>query len=333
MSMHSLGDLAQSLVSRRQATVLKQQMTRLTSELSSGRTADVTRHLKASFGQLADIEHQIRIQQGYRTATAEAGVVTSAMQGALGTVHDQVEDLANAALLASSATAGTATGTVALRARGALDTILGALDTSVAGRALFAGTASHSKPFAGSGALLTEARAALGTATDVPGIRAALDGFFGSGGGFETLIYQGGSQDLAPYRLGAGESVQLSLRADDGIFREVLKSAIMAALADDPALGPETQHALVGAAAQGLLFQGGQMTRIQADLGHAEERIERSSVRIASELTSLDLARGQMLGVDPFEVASELENVQFQLEALYTVTARAARLNLLNFLS
>jgi flagellar hook-associated protein 3 FlgL len=90
---------------------------------------------------------------------------------------------------------------------------------------------------------------------------------------------------------------------------------------------------LVGLAADGLRAQADRVTGIRADLGHAEERIERSSVRIASELSSLDYARSQLLAVDPFEAATELENVQFQLEALYTVTARAARLNLVNFLS
>lgn len=333
MSMQSLGDLAQDFVNRRQVTVLKRQMTQLTSELSTGRTADVSRHLKASFGQLADIEHQIKLQQGHRIATAEAATFTAAMQGALGVVQAQAVDLADLAVVATSAAAGGATESFAENARGALDVIVGALNTDVAGRPLFAGTDYSNTPLTGAGELLAQARAALGGATDAPGIRAALDTFFGVGGGFETQIYQGGSENVAPYRLGAGESVQLSLRADDVTFRGVLKSAVMASLTDDPALDAATRRALAGTAADGLLAQSAGVTRIQADLGYAEERIERSSVRIASELTSLDYARGLLLGADPFEVATELENVQFRLEALYTITARAARLNLMNFLS
>jgi len=37
--------------------------------------------------------------------------------------------------------------------------------------------------------------------------------------------------------------------------------------------------------------------------------------------------------VDAFKTAVDLEQVQIQLESLYTVTARASRLSLLNFLS
>jgi len=37
--------------------------------------------------------------------------------------------------------------------------------------------------------------------------------------------------------------------------------------------------------------------------------------------------------VDIFESATALEQVQTQLETLYTITARTARLNLTNFLS
>jgi flagellar hook-associated protein 3 FlgL len=36
--------------------------------------------------------------------------------------------------------------------------------------------------------------------------------------------------------------------------------------------------------------------------------------------------------VDPYEAATKLEAAQSQLEALYTVTARLSRLNLVDFL-
>lgn len=333
MSIHSLGDLAQSFVSRRQTATLKQQMTRLTGELSSGRTTDVTRHLKASFGQLSDIEHQLRLQQGYRTATAEAAGATAAMQSALGIIHDRTTELAGAGTLAGTNAAGIATDGVATLARGVLDAVVGALNTAVGGRSLFAGTEFDRAPLPAGGAVLSAARAALGGASDAAGITAALDAFFGAGGGYETALYQGNTEDAGPFRLGAGESVRLSIRADDEVFRGVMKSAVLATLADDPALDAGTRRDLLGQATDGLFAQADRLNAVRADLGHTEERIERSSVRIASELTGLDYARGQLLAVDPFDAATELENVQFQLEALYAVTARAARLNLVNFLS
>jgi len=75
------------------------------------------------------------------------------------------------------------------------------------------------------------------------------------------------------------------------------------------------------------------VTRLRADLGAAEARIGQAESRIAAETTALQIARNDLVSVDVFETAGELEQVQFQLETLYTLTARAARLNLVNFLS
>ena len=45
MSSISLGDMAQSVYLRRQNTELKTEMSRLTSELSSGKVQDLIKHL------------------------------------------------------------------------------------------------------------------------------------------------------------------------------------------------------------------------------------------------------------------------------------------------
>lgn len=333
MTIPTLGDLAQTFVARRQTTVLKQQMSRLTGELSSGRTSDITRHLKGSFSQIADIRHRMQVQDGYRTSNAEAAHFTSAMQRALDTVRLEVEDLAHGAIGAGVIAGQTATSAIAGQATNALGTIVSALNTGTAGRPLFSGNDPDRAPLVSSQDILNQARSAIGTATDAPSIRAALKDFFDQGGGFDTAVYRGGTQDASPFRLGDGESVQLSVRADDAVFRDTLRFTVMAALAGDSTLDPVTQNALVLEARDGLLNQAHHVTRLQADLGDAEHRIEQSSVRIAAELSGLDQAQAQLLSVEPFETATALEDVQFQLESIYTVTARASRLNLMNFLS
>ena len=60
--------------------------------------------------------------------------------------------------------------------------------------------------------------------------------------------------------------------------------------------------------------------------------MELISARNEAEETSLEFARNSLLAADPFETATELENVQFYLQSLYTVTARNSQLNLVNFL-
>jgi len=335
MSIQTLGDLAQTFVTRRQNTELKMQMTSLTQELASGRTADINRHLKGSFAQIADIEHRLHIQASYRTTTAEAGIFTSAMQVALERVQVEAEDIGAVAILTGATTGGTAIASVASRAQNGLDVIVSALNTEIAGRPLFSGVDLDESPLIDSGSLLSLVRTALAGTTNANEVRAELDQFFANGGDFDALVYKGSAQNPAPYRLGEGESVQLSLKADDQAFRETLKFSVMAAVSNDDTLGLQTDDRLIltRTAGEGLMTHADRITQVRADLGFAESRIEQSSTRIAAEMTSLEYARGRLLAVDPFEAATELENVQFQLETLYTITARASRLNLVNYLS
>ena len=336
MDFQSVGDLASSFLMQRQNTSLKTQMSRLTQELASGRSSDLTRQLSGSFGQLADVEHQMQLQQSLGTATAEAALFTSSMQSALALVQDQASELGQLSALANTTPGATLRSSVAVAAGGHLDAIISALNTDVAGRPLFSGADLDGAPLASAGDILSAVRTATAGSLDAADFMARLDGFFDTpGGDFETLIYQGGTTNLSPYQLGEGQSVQLSIRADDPAFRDAIKYTVAAALADDATLtlGDGSRDAIVRQAGEALLTQAGRVTRIQADLGYAESRIEQSSVRIAAELTSLEYARSSLVAVDPFETATELENVRFQLETLYTVTARSARLNLMSFLS
>jgi flagellar hook-associated protein 3 FlgL len=44
------------------------------------------------------------------------------------------------------------------------------------------------------------------------------------------------------------------------------------------------------------------------------------------------MARSDIVSVDPFEVATELQNLQVQLETIYTITARLSGLSLTKYL-
>lgn len=335
MTITSIGDLAQSFASRRQSSALQAQLNRLTQELSSGQTSNVAQAMGGSFGQLADIEHQMVVQASYKSATSEAALFAANMQIAMERVQNALTDVSGVAALSSVSNSATAISATAQNARGGLDAIVSALNMDVAGRPLFAGTDLDSAPLPGAGMILDEARLAIAGAPDAAAVAAALEAFFmDAGGGFETLIYQGGDAYLSPQQLGNGETVQLSIRADDVALRAAMKDMAMAALADDPGLGLDTDGrlALLNGAADGMRTQIDAVTDIRANLGFAESRIEQSSSRISAELTGLRMARSELLSVDMFETASKLEEVQLQLETLYTLTARNSRLNLVNFL-
>ncbi|MEO1139056.1 MAG: flagellin [Pseudomonadota bacterium] len=335
MNELSIGDLAHTFMLRRQSAQLKQDLTRLSTELASGRTTDTSKHLGGRFAALAEFERDLTLLTRYSSTADEVKTQSSAMQAALGTVQSQVGDLAEVLTLGSAAGTSTDRATVAQEARASLGSIISAVNTRVAGRALFSGTEVSTPPLADAETLLTDLRAAVSGATTAADVLAAADVFFDTGGGFETGIYQGGTSDLSPFDLGAGETVTLSLRADDLAVRSVLKSVALSALADDPAftLDDGESRAFLQAMAEGSLTGQDGITRLRATLGFAEERVETAAVRITAEMTSVEFARSTLLEVDPYQTATELESVQVQLETLYTITARSSRLSLVNFLS
>jgi len=335
MALNSIGDLAQGFVLRARNTALKQSLTRLGDEVASGRVADPVARLGGHLSYLSRIEHDLTVSASYATGAKEVQIAATAMQASLERVGEVSTGLVETLSLASTAAGPGDISTVVADARGALDSVISALNTSAAGRHLFSGVAVDTAPLPPAEDLLAGLRAAMAPALSPSDALAAADSFFDPGGGFETLIYQGATDSLAPVQLGAGESADIDLRADHAALRDTMKTIAVAALVDDPGLSLTTtgRRGLFGDLLNGLLTAKDAQVAVQADLGFAEERIARAHTRIEAEMTTLRMARNELLAADPYEAATEMEAVQLQLETLYTVTARSSRLNLVNFLS
>ncbi|MFX0546646.1 flagellin [Roseovarius sp. S1116L3] len=334
MMFHAIGELAQSISMRRQSASVESDVMRLTKELSSGQASDISQHLNGSFGQLADMENQLALKDAYRAAGTLASTQAATMQSALEMVQTQMTDLAGQAIQYGIG-GGSGLEVISHGASEALNAMVSALNTTVAGRPVFAGTSVGSSPLASSAQIMDAARLAVAGSTGANAVMTALDDFFDTaGGGFETMIYLGGTDDLSPHRLGNGEEVTLSIRADDLQIRAALKNTVMAALSGDDSLALSDGERLSLMRASGAAMTVGidDLIGLRADLGTAEERIDQSMTRNAAEQSSLKIARNDLLSVDPFETASALEQAQLQLEMIYTLTARSSRLSLVNFL-
>jgi len=336
MTVNSIGDLAQAFTLRRQSSVLKQQMERLTQELSSGVTSDVTRHLSGNFLQLSDVKHKLEVLDSQRVVAERGRIDTGIMQSALQKFQSEAETLSTSGLTIGSSQTTTIVLDFANEARSSLASMISALNTHAGGRTLFSGDDVTAAPIVPVDDVMTALSAAVAGAATGADVTTAMDAFFDTpGGDFETLIYRGGTASRASYPLGEGESVTLDLRADDAALRYVLKQAAIGAVLDDPGttLSDIDKRALTYRVGENLLSGQDRITKIRADLGFAEGRIDRAATRISAEMSGLNMVQAELLSIDPFETASDLETVQLRLETLYTLTSRMSRLNLVNFLS
>ena len=223
---------------------------------------------------------------------------------------------------------------LAAAAESALGSIVSGLNTSVAGRALFSGTATDRVPLEGVDPLLDALRTVIAAETTPDDMMIAAQAWFDDPAGYSATVYQGSDSALAPFALSDNDSVALDVRANDPAVRDMLFTASIAALADDPALGltQEDQISLLSKAGIAMISANNNLISLQSRVGFAEAGIDRISTRNAAEQTSLEFAKGDLLGADPFETATRLEDVQFQLQSLYSVTVRMSQLSLVNFL-
>ena len=332
----SLGDLAGNFLLRRQNAALKQSLTRLTNEVTTGRAQDSVSHLAGRLSTLSALERDLDLIGAHRLAVSEAGVQATSMQAALGQVHDSVAGLAETVGMASLVPGSAGRDSVTVVARQTLGTMLSSLNTQVAGRSLFAGTDIAAQPLQDADTLQEALRASLAGLTTAEDIMSAADAFFDTEGGvFDTDIYQGADTNLAPFVLGGGQTVRLDIRADDPALKSAIKTAAVTSLIEDmaPNLASNEVENLFDAVTGRAIGDQDRLTRLRGELGFAEQRIDIRHVELASMKSNTEQARNDLLSVDMYQSATELESVQQQLETLYTLTARSARLSLVNFLS
>ncbi|MFV0514652.1 MAG: flagellin [Jhaorihella sp.] len=334
MTMTSIGDLAQGLMLRARGGELKTALAKLTGELSSRQTSDIAGRLGGDLSHLADIDRTLRQLDGFGVATRETALMAGAAQSGLGRLHDLAAGLATDLIGIGPSSLAASREHASVQARSGLESALGALNLRAGGRSLFAGAAPDRTPLGSSGTLLAGLKAAVSGLVTTEDIRAAARAWFDDPAGFRATMYAGSDLPLSPVRIGSAEVVSLNLRADDPVFRDMLRETALAALASDPDLGLDAavQAGLLRGAGEGLIGTQDRLTALRADLGFAEARIEETAARNAAARTGLDYARGELLEADPYETAARLQEVQHRLESLYAVTARTARLSLLSYM-
>lgn len=334
MPLHTIGDLAASLSQIHQASRLKGKIGRLTNELATGQTQTPHARTGGNHALLSDLAARKARLNGYAVVAAETAATASAMQTNLGFLAEKGQALSNTLLTGDIGTTYAAQSEGARLARSTLADMVNALNGTMGGAQLFSGDKVQTPPLAPSDDILAGLQTALAGLTDASDINLAAETWFGPGGGFETLIYQGGTADRAAVRLDDQTQIDLGLRADHPVLRAVLKETALLALSDNPALALNgtTINTIRQNVSAGLTGLQDNLTNLQAELGTAQSRIEDSASRTAASQISLETVRASLLEADPFATAARLEDAQFRLDALYTVTARSASLKLVNYL-
>lgn len=334
MSLVSLGDLAQSFTMRRQNTALRTEINTIVQEVSSGRVADLAKEVGGDFGPMTGIEHDLAKLQAYDTSITESKLFVSGLQDALEVIQAETQDFANAAIAASETGNGALADTSGSDAAQTFRTVVSAVNTSVGGRSVLAGAATDGPALASADEILDALATVISGETTAAGVIAQVESWFSPTGAFSTAGYQGSTTPLAPMPLGQGRTADLDFTALDERLVETLKSVALGALVDGrtPTLDPQEQLDLIRQSGLELISAQSGLSTIRGDVGTVEATIEDARQRNQTEKFGLELARSEIVEIDPYEHATRLETAQTQLEALYAMTARLSRLSLTEYL-
>ncbi|KMW60033.1 Flagellar hook-associated protein FlgL [Candidatus Rhodobacter oscarellae] len=329
------GDLAAHYRTMMQNAQMKADFARLGEELATGRVSDLKSATGSDLGNYSALETTLKRLAAFEISTTEAALFTESVQFNLGHIQDLASETAPNLLGAGNSYNALNIQAQGNDARAKLETIVSLLNARVGDRTLLAGTGTDAPALVDAETMMASLNAAVAGATTAGDVEAAVDAWFDTPGGtFETSIYTGTTDDLQPFRVGQNEIATLGLRADDAAIRDLLKGFAMATVIADGALGVDNSERALAMqrAGEKMVTANGAFADLRARVGTIEAQIEKAAVRNSSEMTSLEIARANIVQVDPFETATELQSTEVQLETLYTITARLSRLNLVDFL-
>lgn len=332
MSLVSLGDLAQSLILRRNMNHTKLQVQTLSEEMTTGVTSDIARHLRGDLGPLSGLNQTLSQLEGYKSVTTELELFAGSMQTALESLDGFASALATPLQSASVARDAASIGAMGAEAQQKFEAAIGLLNTRVGDRALFSGKATDRAPLPDGSAILAQLQALVASETTAEGARDAVFAWFDDPAGYSALY--AGDDVLAAVDIGQGEDVRLTITAEsDGVI-ETLKGLAIAALTAEgaTALHPDGRATLGIMAGASLMASQSARADMRADIAVTESRISAAQTRNSSETTALEIARARLVEVDAYEAATELTSAQTRLETIYAVTSRLSSLNLASYL-
>ncbi|MGY6704317.1 flagellin [Roseinatronobacter sp.] len=158
---------------------------------------------------------------------------------------------------------------------------------------------------------------------------------------FESTFFNG-TPRLAPdgtasprvtARIDESTMLQHGVQANDPAFTDLLRGLSMLASTDISTIAdPDAYQVWVGAATNAISSGISGLIEAESRLGSQQQTVDQV---LGMQRDRQSLFNSQVLtleGVDPYEAATRLSQLQTQLEATYAITARLSRLSFLNYM-
>ena len=326
-------------------------------EVSTGRRADIF----ADLGPRAASSITLRTREDNTQAyLASNDLLQGRLQVQLESVDAIRAEVTNVlqTTLANASSPLAGAETLVTQARAGIDISIAQMNVSFDGQALFGGTRSNAAPLTE----YTEVNPATGrspkdvidsiitgpptTIAEVNTIVAELDAVFSSTAAdplnnFESTFFigtpllDGGGLPSSRVTATIEPSLQLSygVQANDEPFREIYKGFAMLASFDVTEIADRDVYtAWMSAVSETLGNASLASLEVSTEIGFNQKVVENATERLENLSRVHQTQLGELEGVDSYEAATRLTNLEVQLRASYEVTSQLSALSLLNYL-
>lgn len=334
MISSQIGDLYRFSRSAQQTNLIKSDLFRLATELSSGKKSDLARSLGMNAETAKAHRHQIDRIDSYLQNSRIADTRLSTIQASLDRIA-QIQSSQNSRLALNIDTLDdTQVSIVASASKTGFADAVSALFARAGNVAVFSGTKTDQASVPPAHEILDNLKATLALPASATSLASQVEAYFESGtGGFETQDYRGGPISTSGFAIAEGKQITTPVSALSPAIRQTLTGLALASIASDDTITPEiADKKAILTAARNKLADTAPLTALQSSIGAIQERVSETSAQQTAQRTALSMHLNTLTQADPFETAGRLQEVQLQLETHFTVSSRLSRLSLVNYL-
>ncbi|MBK1840833.1 flagellar hook protein [Azospirillum sp. YIM B02556] len=352
-----------------QSTMTRQQMelTRANEEVSTGVHADVAATIGAGTGRDIALRNLFDRTDEYVKTTDLLDGRMKTMDSAMTSILASGTDLLAAASTGLGQQSPTGT-SLQIRARGVLDQVVGLLNASSGNSYLFAGTALDQPPMrnvdgdkSGLRSPMQIVRDAIQSATggtampitaaETAAVVARLDELFAvrdpatpapapltdtfEGGlytGTTTMQPGGSASPRVAGQPAESTGIAYGVQANDPMMRQMLEGIYMLAAVDTSQMEVDAYPDYIRTAVDKLSGGLGKLREATAQLGIQRAQVAALAEQHKTQKSVLSLQIDNLEGVDPYEASTRISQLEAQIDATSSATARIAKLHLTNYL-
>ncbi|MEM9573422.1 MAG: flagellin [Pseudomonadota bacterium] len=304
---------------------LREQIEARGEEATTGFQSDLVKHLNGRIDQALLGERAIQDNEDEQSRLGLRSIRLSLTDSTLTSVRELTSGLQIGMLGAIGTGEIESQDLFATQARAALDDALSRMNARNGERFLFSGDATATSPFGPADDLLSDITALATAATDEADFAAQLDTYFDDpAGGFQTSFYRGAQS----------ASDADSVVGNHSAFADMFRGLAVMALSHTSIAVPfvRSDSPAMTTALERLERGRTELVNIQASVGMRQANIANEQELLSRERTLLNQAFTDLAGKDQYEAATQLRELEANLEASYLLTTRLSNLSITNYL-